>query len=78
MTKLEEYVYVYEIILTPGGCQLYVYDHYFLTLSSLKPLCQSKPNCMCRLLEEEGMKVSINGPGHLTKMAAMPIYGKDL
>ena len=24
-----------------------------------------------------GMKVCSNGPGHLTKMAAMPIYGKN-
>ena len=23
-------------------------------------------------------KVCINGPGHMTKMAAMPIYGKNL
>ena len=29
------------------------------------------------LLEGE-MKVYINGPGHMTKMAAMPIYGKNL
>ena len=27
---------------------------------------------------EGGTKVYINGPGHLTKMAAMPIYGKNL
>ena len=27
---------------------------------------------------EGGMKVYINGPGHMTKMAAMPIYGKNL
>ena len=27
---------------------------------------------------EGGMKVSINGPGHMTKMAARPIYGKNL
>ena len=27
---------------------------------------------------EGGTKVCINGPGHMTKMAAMPIYGKDL
>ena len=27
---------------------------------------------------ERGMKVCINGPGHMTKMAAMPIYGKNL
>ena len=25
-----------------------------------------------------GTKVYSNGPGHMTKMAAMPIYGKDL
>ena len=27
---------------------------------------------------EEGTKVYINGPGHMTKVAAMPIYGKNL
>ena len=27
---------------------------------------------------ERGTKVYINGPGHMTKMAAMPIYGKNL
>ena len=27
---------------------------------------------------EGGKKVYINGPGHMTKMAAMPIYGKNL
>ena len=27
---------------------------------------------------EGGMKVYINGPGHMTKMAAMPIYGKNI
>ena len=27
---------------------------------------------------EEGTKVYINGPGHMTKMAAVPIYGKNL
>ena len=26
---------------------------------------------------EGGTKVSVNGPGHMTKMAAMPIYGKN-
>ena len=29
-------------------------------------------------LWEGGTKVYINGPGHMTKMAAMPIYGKNL
>ena len=27
---------------------------------------------------ERGTKVCINGPGHMTKMAVMPICGKDL
>ena len=27
---------------------------------------------------DEGTKVCSNGPGHMTKMAAMPIYGKNL
>ena len=27
---------------------------------------------------EGGTKVYINGPGHMTKMAATPIYGKNL
>ena len=27
---------------------------------------------------EMGTKVYINGPGHMTKMAAMPIYGKNI
>ena len=27
---------------------------------------------------EGATKVYINGPGHMTKMAAMPIYGKNL
>ena len=27
---------------------------------------------------EGGTKICINGPGHMTKMAAMPIYGKNL
>ena len=29
-------------------------------------------------LWEGGTKVYINGPGHMTKMAAMPLYGKNL
>ena len=30
------------------------------------------------LLWDGGRKVCSNGPGHMTKMAAMPIYGKNL
>ena len=52
----------------------HVYDHHFQR-SSLKPLGQSKPNFMWSLLGKGERK---NGPGHMTKMAAMPIYGKNL
>ena len=34
--------------------------------------------CTCFLLWDGGMKVCSNGPGHMTKMAAMPIHGKIL
>ena len=30
------------------------------------------------LVSDGGTKVCSNGPGHMTKMAAMPIYGKNL
>ena len=45
--------------------------------SSLKPLGQSKPNFV-EPPWEGGTKVYIDGPGHMTKVAAMPIYGKNL
>ena len=31
-----------------------------------------------RLPLRKGKKVYINGPGHMTKMAVMPLYGKNL
>ena len=52
---------------------IYTYDHYFQT-SSLKRHGQSKPNFMWSLLWKGEMKVNINGPDHMTKMAAMHIY----
>ena len=50
----------------------------FQTSSPLKPLGQSKPNFYVEPPWEGGTKVCINGPGHMTKMATMPIYGKNL
>ena len=50
----------------------------FQTSSSRKLLGQSKLNFMRRLLGKGRKKDYINGPGHMTKMAAMPIYGKNL
>ena len=37
----------------------------------------SKPNVMCESPQEGGRKVYINGPDHITKVAAMAIYGKN-
>ena len=48
---------------TPRG-NIDVYLHNNQTSSPLKPLGQLKPY------------VCINNPGHMTKMAAMPIYSK--
>ena len=69
-------IYVYENILSPGayllcpGAISYMYmDHNIQTSSSLKSLDHPK---------EEGTKVCINGPGHMTKMAAMAINSQNL
>ena len=43
---------------------------------SLKPLGQSKPNFIGSIYGKGEPNVFINNPGHMTKMAAMPIYGK--
>ena len=51
--------------------------HIFETSSPLKPLDQSKAKFHVEPPWEGGTKVYINDPGHMTKMAAMPIYGKN-
>ena len=43
--------------------------------SSLKPLDKFKFHM--ETPKDVGMKVCSNGPGHMTKMAATPIYGKN-
>ena len=70
--------------LSPGGClslpwgYIHVYDHNVQTSSPLKPLGQSKPNFMWRIIKKGAMNVCINGQGHMTKMAAMAINSKNL
>ena len=56
----------------PGG-YVHVHVNYFQTSFSLNPLGQSKPNIMWRLLGKLGNLFYRNGPGHKTKIAAMPI-----
>ena len=49
----------------------------FKTSSHLKPLGQLKPIFIWTPWDG-GTKLCSNGPGHMTKMAAIPIYGKNL
>ena len=49
---------------------------HFQTSSPLKPLGQLNSNFIWWLLDV-GTKVCSNGHGHMTKMAARPIYGKN-
>ena len=67
--------------MTPGGClslphgYIHVYDHHFQRYFSLKPLGQFiAPN----FHGKGGKNVYINSPVNMTKMASMPIYGKNL
>ena len=50
---------------------IHVYDHNIQTSASLKSLGQSKPNFMWSTVRKglRGMKVNINGQGHMAKMA---------
>ena len=54
-------------------CTVYVCQH-FQTSSPQKPLGHSKLN----FIWDGGTNVCSTGTGHMTKMAAMPLYGKTL
>ena len=72
--------------LAPGGClpllrgYIHVHNHYFQTSSALcsETAWPIKPKIYVEPPWEGGTKVYINGLGHMTKMAAMPIYGENL
>ena len=49
-----------------------------LNIFSSKTTGPIKVKFHMELLWDGGTKVCSNGPGHMTKMAAMPIYGKNL
>ena len=51
---------------------------HFQTSSPLKLLGRLKPNFYMEPSWDRGMKVCPNGPSHMTKLAAIPIYGKNL
>ena len=56
---------------------MYVCQH-IQTSSPLKPLGRLKPNFIMEPPWDGGTKICSNGPSHMTKMAAMPIYNKNL
>ena len=51
---------------------------HFLNIFSSETTGPIKDKFHIELLWDRGMKFCSNGPGHMTKMAAMPIYGKNL
>ena len=55
---------------------IHVYDDHFQSSSSLNPLTKIKAKFHVEPHWKGGNKVYINGPGHMTKMAAMSIYDK--
>ena len=67
---------VYVGLCRPWVC-MYVCQH-FQTSSPLKPLGRLKPNSIWSLLGMVERNFCSNSPGHMTKVAAMPIYDKNL
>ena len=63
-----------ELIVYQSLRRSYIRQH-FQTSSPLKQLGQLNSNFIWRLMDA-GTKVCSTGPGHMTKMAATPIYGK--
>ena len=57
-------------------CYIHVYNHYLNIFSGTAWLINAKFHVEPPW--EVGKKVYINGTDHMTKMAAMPIYGKNL
>ena len=54
-----------------------LYYHSIQTSSPLKPLGKLKPNFMGSIYRMGGTSVYINNLAHMTKMAPMPVYGKN-
>ena len=63
-------------LLCPHPWQLYF--HNIQTSSPLKPLnLANQSQILCEASIGCVINVYINNPGHMTKMATMPIYGKN-
>ena len=60
-----------------GLCRPYVVCQHFQTNSS-ETTVSIEAKCHVEPPWDKGREVCSNGPGHMTKMAAMPIYVKNL
>ena len=75
------------MFLNPGGCLPlpwgYICTYMYMTIifkdlqTKTETTLPIKAEFHVEPPGEGGKKVYINGPGHITKMAAMPIYGKN-
>ena len=65
------------LICPHPGAIIHVYLHNIQTSSPLKRLA-NQSQILYEASIGRGTNVYINNPGHMTKMAAMPIYGKIL
>ena len=61
---------------SPTSCYIHVYYHNIQRASSLKLLGLLKPNFTGNIYTKGETNVFIDNPCHMTKMTAMPIYGK--
>ena len=57
------------------GPMSFTYEN--LTCYYQKPLAHFQPNFECKLVSTSLMKIHQHNAGHMTKMAAMSIYGKN-
>ena len=61
------------------GRHAHIWHMYGIHMSpSLNPLGKSMPNFISSLFWVAGTHGYVNGPGHMTKMATMHIYGKTI
>ena len=64
--------------MPPHRGNIHVYLHNIQRSSSLKPLMANQSQILCEASIGWGNQcVYINNPGNMTKMATMPIYGKN-
>ena len=68
----------YPWIRRPSSCVVVVRPSTFSNIFSSETAWPIKAKFYVEPPWVGGTKVCINGPGHMTKMAAMPIYGKNL